>query len=114
MFRRPWGSGVFNSYENQLLKSIRQVKERIDALASGQVVLGSPQTPVAVSHRLGLCVPLHDYGGTAWRGDNLARFYTANPCVVMPVHGFGLAMSCLRDQDEVSAYLRMRLSFSNG
>jgi hypothetical protein len=108
------GSGVSSSYENQLLKSIRQVKDRLDALASGQVVLGSPHTPVDVSHRLGLCVPLHDYAGTAWRGDTLARFYTSNPCVVMPAHGFALAMSCLRDQGEVSAYLRMRLSLSNG
>jgi hypothetical protein len=107
------GLGVSSSYEDQLLKSIRQVRRRIDALASGQVVLGSPHTPVKVSHRLGLCVPLHDYGGSAWRGDTLARFYASNPCVVMPVHGFALAMSCLHDQAEVSAYMRMRLSLSN-
>jgi hypothetical protein len=107
------GSGVSSSYENQLLKSVRQVKERLDALESGQVVLGTPHTPVDVSHRLGLCVPLHDYAGTASRGDTLARFYASNPCVVMPAHSFALAMSCLRDQGEVSAYLRMRLSLSN-
>ena len=108
------GPGVSSSYEDQLLKSIRQIEVRLAALAQGRWCLGNPPTPVDVSHRIGLCVPLHDYGGTAWRGDALARFFTSNPCVVMPVHGFALAMSCLRNAGEVSGYLRMRLALSNG
>jgi hypothetical protein len=106
--------GVSSSYEDQLIKSIRQIQVRLAALEAGQVVLESPLTGVDVFHRLGLCVPLHDYGGTAWRGDALARFFTSNPCIVMPAHGFALAMSCLRDAGEVSGYLGRRLAHSNG
>jgi hypothetical protein len=106
--------GVASSYEDQLLESVRQIQVRLGALEAGQVVLGSPPAAVDVSHRWGLCVPLHDYGGTAWRADALARFFTSSPCAVMPAHGFALAMSCLRNAGEVSGYLRMRLSLSNG
>jgi hypothetical protein len=108
------GPGVSSSYEDQLLKSVRQVKVRLDALDKGEVVLGYPTTAVDVSHRMGLCVPLHDYGGTAWSGYALARFFTSTPCVVMPAHGFAFAMCCLRNAGEVSGYLRMRLALSNG
>jgi hypothetical protein len=107
------GSGVSSSYEDQLLKSVHQIQVRLAAL-EGEAVFGSPPMAVDVSHRMGLCVPLHDYGGTAWSGDALARYFTSNPCVVMPAHGFALAMSCLRNAAEVSGYLRMRLSLSNG
>jgi hypothetical protein len=108
------GPGVSSSYEDQLLKSVRQIQDRLAALEAGQVVLGNPPTTVDVSHRMGLCVPLHDYGGTAWSGDALARFFTSTPCVVMPAHGFAFAMSCLRNAGDVSGYLRMRLALSNG
>jgi hypothetical protein len=105
------GLGVSASYEDQLLKSVSQVHTRIAALEAGQVVLGSPPVAVNVSNRLGLSVPLHDYGSTVWRGDALTQS-TAHPCVVMPAHAFALAMSCLRNADDIAGYLHMRLSLT--
>lgn len=102
----PSARGVASSYTDQLLHSVDQLDTRIRNAAAGAVIRDHPTD--TTGHRvIGLSLPLHDYGGTAWRGDAMTES-DVPPHIVMPLHGYLLALSCLQDGEDLAGYLEYR------
>jgi len=99
---------VGNSYSDQLLHSRKQVRTRLAHWDQGWTFRGRPELPRDID-AYGLSVPIHDYGGSTWRGDSM-REAEVDPCVVMPLQALALALSCMRTPDEFGRYLAFRLS----
>lgn len=98
--------GAASSYTDQLLHSVDQLDTRLRNAADGAVILDHP-TDTSARHVIGLSLPLHDYGGTAWRGDAMKES-DVPPHIVMPLHGYVLALSCLEDGEDLAGYLAYR------
>src|SRR6478736_5618461 len=99
---------VGNSYSDQLLHSRKQVRTRLAHWDQGWTFRGRPELPRDID-AYGLSVPIHDYGGSTWRGDSM-REAEVDPCVVMPLQALALALSCMRTPDAFGRYLAFRLS----